>query len=93
MYRDRLSLQAEFDTLSTGQIEEQLHKSQHTPYEYGGKASELLYDPLHQSSSAQHIIQMPTGATIDPHLINNKFKDSFTLRKQSADPSAFDKTF
>lgn len=58
-------------------------------------ASKLLSHQLCQSSSAQQIcqIQTPTGATIDPQLINNQFKDfyaSLCTSEQSADHSALD---
>lgn len=42
MYKDRLSLQVEFNNLSTVQAEDMLLISQHTHYEYVDKASKLF---------------------------------------------------
>lgn len=69
IYKDRLSLQAEFDVLSNKEVEELLFKSKYCYYyESGDKVTKLLAHQLRQASSSQQIPQMhtPSGITTDP---------------------------
>ena len=98
LYKERIALQAEFDNLSTVQVEDLLFRSRHAQYEYGEKASKLLAHQLRQTSSTQQItqIQTPTGITTDPRLINDQFLSfyrSLYTSEQSEDPSMYDSFF
>lgn len=67
IYKERLTLQAEFDTL-TDQVTELLVKSRSTYYEQGDKVSKLLAHKLHQLSSSHQIpkIRTSSGISLDP---------------------------
>lgn len=98
VYKDRLSLQAEFDNLTSVQTEDMLLKTRHAHYEYGDKPSKLLSHQLRQACSVHQItqIQTSTGVTTDPKLINDEFKRfymSLYVSEQSTDPSDFDSFF
>ena len=54
--KDRLSLQAEFDVLSTKEVEELLFKAKYSYYESGDKVTKLLAHQLRQASSSQQIL-------------------------------------
>ncbi len=75
-YKECLALQAEFDTLMTDQVTEQLLKLSSTFCEQGDKASKLLAHKLRQSSSSRQIIKIhtPSGISLDPTEINDEFK-------------------
>uniref|UniRef100_A0A4W5RYX9 Reverse transcriptase domain-containing protein n=1 Tax=Hucho hucho TaxID=62062 RepID=A0A4W5RYX9_9TELE len=76
IYKERLTLQAEFDTLLTDQVTEMLVKSRSTYYEQGDKASKLLAHKLRQLSSSSQITKIRTssGISLDPGGINEEFK-------------------
>ncbi|KAA0701525.1 LINE-1 reverse transcriptase -like protein [Triplophysa tibetana] len=98
IYKDRLSLQAEFDVLSTKEVEELLFKAKYCYYESGDKATKLLAHQLRQASSSQQISQMntPSGVTTDPNTINDQFKRfycSLYTSEVGSDLSALDSFF
>ena len=96
IYKDRLSLQAEFDVLSTNQTVDLLLKAKHFHYEYGDKASKLLAHQLRQASTSHQIQQIHSGITSDPRKINDQFKQFYSLLYSSeinSDSPAFDSFF
>lgn len=76
IYKERLILQAEFDTLLADQITNLLTKSRSTYYEQGDRASRLLAHELCQMNSSHQIsnIRTSSGTTLDPKEINEQFK-------------------
>ena len=97
-YRKRLSLQAEFDVLSSAHVEDLLLKSRYNYYEHGDKTSKLLAHQLKQTSASHQIpqIRTPTGVTRDPKQINEQFEQFYTslyTSEQSSDPSAYEDFF
>lgn len=75
--KKRLSLQTEFDLLTTKQAEEMFLKSRQSHYEYGEQASRLLSYQLRQYSVSNFIneIQATDGSIkSDPKDINKQFK-------------------
>lgn len=79
LYRERIDLQSEFDTLSSG-MAEQLHlKSRQEFYEHGERASKLLCHQLRQSAEIGFIaeIDTPDGITTDQKGINDQFKQFY----------------
>ena len=98
IYKDRLSLQAEFDVLSTKEVEELLFKAKYCYYESGDKATKLLAHQLRQASSSQQIPQIhtPSGVTTDPKKINDQFKQFYSslyTSEPGSDLSALDCLF
>lgn len=98
LYKERLSLQSEFDLLSTDHTSELLMKSRQVYYEQGDKTGRLLAYQLRQTSSSHQISQIQTsdGPTTDLRQINDKFKDFFVSlysSESTADPSHFDSFF
>lgn len=98
LYKERLSLQAEFEVLATDHTIEMLLISRYTYYEQGDKASRLLAYQLRQTSASHQIpqIQTSTGLTIDPKKINDEFKDFYTslyTSENTADYSHLDSFF
>lgn len=80
VYNDRLSLQTEFDHLSSARAEEMLLKCQYSQYEYGDKASKLLSHQLRSAAAAHSIprIQTSSGVSTDPKIINDQFRDFYS---------------
>lgn len=80
LYKDRLSLQAEFDVLSSNEVEDLFLKVKHSYYEYSDKASKLLAHQLRQASSSQ-IPQIHTlcNLTTDPLKINDHVKQFYSF--------------
>lgn len=80
VYKERLSLQAEFDMIITDRTVELLLQSRSQSYEHGDKASKLLAHQLRQKSASHCIPQIKTdyGITTDPLEINNAFKNFYT---------------
>lgn len=98
IYNDRLSLQTEFDHLTTVEVEEMLIKSQYAQYEYGEKATKLLAHQLRSTASSHLVsqIQTPNGISTDPQTINNQFKLFYSSLYTSEcvfDPSSVDSFF
>lgn len=98
IYKDRLSLQAEFDVLSNKEVEELLFKSKYCYYESGEKATKLVAHQLRQASSSQQIPQIhtPSGVTTDPKKINDQFKrfySSLYTSEVGSDLSALESFF
>lgn len=98
IYKERLTLQAEFDTLLTDQVTELLVKSRSTYYEQGDKASKLLAHKLRQVSSSHQIpkIHTSSGISLDPREINDEFRSfyqSLYTSESDADLSEFDDFF
>lgn len=75
IYRERLNLQAEFDTFLTDQVTELIFKSRTTYYEQGDKAGKLLAQRLRQISASHPIQKIHTclGTTLYPRGINDEF--------------------
>lgn len=98
LYKDRLSLQAEFEVLATDHTMEMLLKSRYTYYEHGDKAGRLLAYQLRQTTSSHQIpqIQTSSGLTIEPKKINDEFRDFYTslyTSENTADSSHLDGFF
>lgn len=76
IYRERIALQTEFDTLSSGAAEELHLRSRQEFYEHGERASKLLCHQLRRSSEAGFIAEVdtPGGITTDQKGINDQFK-------------------
>lgn len=81
LYKERLSLQSEFNTLTTDHAVELLLRSRSNYYEQGDKASKLLAHQLRQSTSFHQIPQIKTAVeiTLDPTKINDEFKSFYSL--------------
>ncbi len=64
LYKERISLQSEYNLLSTSQEEKRLLKTQHTFYEFGDKASKLLAFQSRQLNNLKTItnIKAPSGS-------------------------------
>ena len=77
LIKERLLLQAEFDTVTSTDIEKMLLKSRHSYYEFGEKAHRLLAHQLRQSSAFNVITEIKTqyGVTRDYLEINSAFRD------------------
>lgn len=93
IFKERLTLQAEFDVLSTAHVENLLLKSGHTFYEQGDKVGKLLAHQLRQSCAAHQILQIQTqsGVTTDLKQINEQFKQfymSLYTSEQTTNPSS-----
>lgn len=98
LYKERLTLQANFNICSTQKEEEMLLRSRFKYYEEGDKAGRLLAHQLKQESSSHQILQIrtPLGTTTDPKQINDHFKDYYSLlytSEHSPDSAAFDNFF
>uniref|UniRef100_A0A673FPW0 Reverse transcriptase domain-containing protein n=1 Tax=Sinocyclocheilus rhinocerous TaxID=307959 RepID=A0A673FPW0_9TELE len=98
IYKERQSLQAEFDILSTSHAENLLLRTKSRYYEEGDKAGRLLALQLRQESTSHLIpqIRTPSGITTDPILINNHFKNYYTslyASEQTVNSSDFDNFF
>lgn len=98
IFKERLSLNAEYDILASAQVEDLLLKSRSTNYEHGDKASRLLAHYLRQTASSHQIpqIKTPSGVTTDPQIINEHFRQfyiSLYSSDQATDPSALDHFF
>uniref|UniRef100_A0A3B3HW57 Reverse transcriptase domain-containing protein n=1 Tax=Oryzias latipes TaxID=8090 RepID=A0A3B3HW57_ORYLA len=90
IYKERLSLQAEFDTLMTYRTTELMLQSSTQFFEHGDKASKLLAHQIRQVSASRQIskIQTPCGVTTEPSQINQTFKEFYeTLYTSEATPS------
>lgn len=63
LYKERISLQSEYNLLSTSHEEKRLLKTRHTFYEFGDKASKLLAFQSHQlnNSKTRTHIKAPSG--------------------------------
>lgn len=74
-------MQTEFNHLSSARAEEMLLKCQHSQYEYGDKASKLLSHQLRSAAAAHSIprIQTSSSVSMDPKIINNQFRDFYSL--------------
>lgn len=79
VYKERLTLQSEFNTLTADQAAELLLKSRSNYYEQGDKAGRLLAHQLRQNVSSHQIprIQTSSDITIDPQKINDEFRDYY----------------
>lgn len=79
LIKDRLLVKAEFDTLTTKDIEKMILRSRHSYYESGEKAHRLLAHQLRQSSASNIIseIKTPNGLTHDFSEINNAFREHY----------------
>ena len=76
VFKERLSLQMEYDVLMTHRTTELLLQSRSRFYEHGDKASKLLAHQLRRISASRQIpqIQTNTGSTTDLDKINKEFK-------------------
>uniref|UniRef100_A0A3Q1EXS2 Reverse transcriptase domain-containing protein n=1 Tax=Acanthochromis polyacanthus TaxID=80966 RepID=A0A3Q1EXS2_9TELE len=98
VYNNRLSLQAEFDCLSSVEAEEMLLKAQYAQYEYGEKATKLLSHQL-RSTAMSHLIpqiQTSNGISSDPQIINDQFKKFYSTlytSEYTPDSASFDSFF
>ena len=79
IWKERLSLQAEFDVLMTHHTTNLLLRSRSKFYEHGDKASNLLAHQLRQMSTSRQILQIQTnsGRTTDSVEINKTFKEFY----------------
>ena len=80
LYRERILLQTEFDSLSNGKAADQHLKSRHEFYEYGERASKLLCHQLKQSATAGFISSIKDGegnVVVNQGDINNRFKSFY----------------
>lgn len=93
LYKDRLLLQSEFNSLSIKQTERLLLKTKQTYYEHCDKAGRLLSHQLKQSSADRTITEIRTEqGTISSHptIINDQFKEFYSnlyASQVSAGPS------
>lgn len=80
LYKQKLLLQSEFNTLSIKETEKLLLRSRHQIYEHGEKAGRLLSHQLRQSISNQLISEIRLESdqvTTDPKEINSAFKQFY----------------
>lgn len=80
LYKERIALQTEFDSLSSAYIQSLYLKSRMTHYEHGERAGKLLCHQLRQSASNSIIAEVrdSTGnTTSDQMAINNQFKSFY----------------
>lgn len=80
VYKERLSLQSEVNTLTADHAVDQLLKSRSNYYVQGDKAGRLLAHQVQQAASSHLILQIWTSLdiTIDPKRINDRFKGYYT---------------
>lgn len=98
LYKERLTLQANFNISSTQKEEEMLLRSKYKYYEQGDKAGRLLAYQLKKEASSHQILQIktPLGTTTDPKEINDHFKDYYSLLytpEHTPDSAALDNFF
>lgn len=99
LYKERISLQSEYNLLSTSETERQLLKSRGWLYEHGEKAGRLLAHQLKSKSALQFISEIENDLgqhTTDPRKINDTFQKYYSnLYKSESlkDPSLFCKFF
>lgn len=96
--KERQSLQAEFDMLSSEHAENVILQTKSRYYEEGDKAGRLLALQLRHESNSHLIpqIRMPSGVTTDPLAINDHFKDyysSLSASELTTDNSGFNSFF
>lgn len=98
LYKERLSLQSEFDILMTQRTTEILLRTRSSYFEHGDKASSLLAHQLCKIASSNQIpkIRSDSGILTNPLQINSVFKEflmSLYSSELSTDSSSFDEFF
>ena len=97
LYKERLTIQAEYNIITTNRTTELLIQTKSRFFEQGDKASKLLAHQLRQISTSRQISQIrsDSGITTKPSEINTIFKDFYaTLYSSDQVPdSAFDSFF
>lgn len=86
LFKEKLLLQTEFDTLMTWRAERNIFKSRQVYYEHGDKAGRLLALQLKQRSAERVISGIEIGAdsiSHDPRVINDQFKYFYSTLYQS----------
>lgn len=86
LFKEKLLLQTEFNTLMTWKAEKNIFKSRQVYYEHGDKAGRLLALQLKQQSTEQTILGIDTGAdsvSSNPRAINDQFKQYYSSLYQS----------
>lgn len=86
LFKEKLLLQTEFNTLTTWKAEKNIFKSRQVYYEHGDKAGRLLALQLKQQSSEQTISGIEIGAdsiSRNPRVINDQFKQFYSTLYQS----------
>lgn len=80
VYKERLSLQSEVNTLIADHVVDLLLKSSSSYHEQGDKAGKLLVHQRQQTASSHQIPQIQTSSdiTIDLERINGEFKEYYT---------------
>lgn len=90
LFKEKLLLQTEFNTLITWKAEKNIFKSRQIYYEHGDKAGRFLALQLKQSTE-QTIPGIDTGTGLishNPQVINNQFKQYYSTLYQSEEDSS-----
>ena len=77
LYNKRISLQTDFDLLSTDETAKLLLQNKHRLYEQGEKTGHLLAHQIHQAASSRLIAEIRTASgeiLTDQQEINSEFK-------------------
>lgn len=97
LYKERLTLQSEYNVLTTNHTTELLMQTRSSFFEQGDKAGKLLAHQLRQRSTSNLIpqIRSDSGITTIPCEINNTFKKFYSTLYSSdqVSDSAFDAFF
>lgn len=89
LYKDRLTLQTQYNLLSTEKTERDILRSRGHVYEHGEKASRLLAHQLKSKSASKQIFQIYNTSqeiTLNPTEINNTFKSYYSQLYSSEMP-------
>ena len=81
LYKKRISLQSDFDLLSTEESAKLLLQSRHRLYEQGEKAGRLLAHQIRRAAASRFIMEInsTSGESLtDQQEINNVFKSFYT---------------
>lgn len=99
LYKKRLSLQSEFQLLSTSETTNRLRRAKATYYEHGERAGKLLARQIKETTASRLIteIRKDTGqSTFDPQEINHIFKRFYVKLYSSEsinDPACIEQFF
>lgn len=81
LYKERLTLQTEFDLLSTNETAQLLLQARHRSYEHGEKAGKLLALQIGKSAASRMITEVRTHSgqkLVDQEDINKEFEQFYT---------------
>jgi len=96
LYRERLSLQTEFNILSTSETTNLMTRARHRFYEHGDKAGKVLARQVRESAASRLITEIRTCSglvTVNQQEINEEFKQFYSRlysTESAGDPTLID---